>query len=220
VDAEAGVAAATAVGAVVLAAGRSRRMGEANKLVEPVAGVPMVVRVVDRLLASRARPVVVVTGYDSARVERALGDRRVLIAHNPDFDLGMSTSLRRGIEALVGGAGGHRGGGRQDRFGVLVCLGDMPGVETATVDALIAAFLAAPDDVACVPAYRGRRGNPVLWGARFLPEVMAVRGDVGARGLLAEHPEAVLDVPVDDPGVLLDVDTPDALHGMEGKESG
>jgi molybdenum cofactor cytidylyltransferase len=190
----------TRVGAIVLAAGRSLRMGEPNKLLVPVDGAPMVACSVDAALASRAWPVCVVTGYDAARVREALADRPVEFAHNPDFAAGMSSSLRVGIEAL---------GSRVD--GALVCLADMPWVPCAILDALIDAFGAANGRAICVPHFAGRRGNPVLWPAARFPELAALRGDTGARALLAAGPPELREVPVSHEGVHRDADTPDAL---------
>lgn len=188
------------VGAVVLAAGFSRRMGEANKLLAPIDGAPMIARCVDAVLASRARPVVVVTGHEAVRVRAALAGRHLVFAHNPAPEAGLSASLRTGIAAL---------GDELD--GALVCLGDMPWVRPEHIGALIAAFEASGGRSICVPAFAGRRGNPVLWPARHFAEIAALRGDCGARERLAAHADEVCYVPVADAGVTLDVDTPDAL---------
>jgi molybdenum cofactor cytidylyltransferase len=189
------------VGAVVLAAGLSRRMGGPNKLVAEVEGAPMVSRVVDAALATAARPVVVVTGHDAARVRAALAGREVIFVHNPDYAAGLASSLKAGVAAL---------GDKLD--GALVCLGDMPWVRPEHVEALLAAFA---DDTAaiCVPVHERKRGHPVLWPARYFGEIARLEGDVGARALLDEHADRVRLVPVADPGVALDVDTPDALAG-------
>jgi molybdenum cofactor cytidylyltransferase len=187
---------------VVLAAGLSRRMGAANKLLAEVEGAPMIARCVDAVLASPARPVVVVTGHEAARVRRALAGRALSFAHNPEPEAGLSASLRTGIAAL---------GDEVD--GALVCLGDMPWVRPEHIGALIAAFEASGGRTICVPVFEGRRGNPVLWPARHFAEIAALEGDRGARALLDAHADEVCYVPVADAGVTLDVDTPGALAG-------
>ena len=197
------VAGAPRVGAVVLAAGRSRRMGADNKLLADVDGVPLIARVVDAVLASRARPVAVVTGHEAARVRAALAGREIIFAHNPDHAEGMSTSLRVGIAALG-----------EPCDGALVCLGDMPWVTSAHLDALIAAFDPASDRPICVPFYQRKRGNPVLWPRRYFDEIGRLSGDTGARALLDAHADEVRAVRVADEGVTLDVDTPDALAAL------
>src|SRR5690606_24144861 len=109
----------------------------------------------------------------------------------------LSTSLRAGLAALP-----------DTLDGVVVLLGDMPFLAGGTIDRLIAAFDPAAGRAICVPVSGGRRGNPVLWGRRFLAEMQGLTGDAGARGLLARHAGAVFEVPVDDSGVLIDLDTP------------
>jgi len=192
------------VGAVVLAAGLSQRMGGANKLLAELAGAPLVARAVDALLASRARPVVVVTGHEAERVRAALAGRALAFAHNADYAAGLAGSLGAGIAALGGGVDG-----------ALVCLADMPWVQAQHADALIEAFEADPARPICVPVHEGRRGHPVLWPARRFAEIAALRGDLGARALLGTHAAEVRSVPVGDPGVLRDVDTPAELAAAQ-----
>ncbi len=192
------------VAALVLAAGQSRRMGGSNKLLAEIEGRPMVARVVDAVLASPARPVIVVTGHQEAKVRDVLEGREVRFVHNPDYAEGLSTSLKRGVAAL---------GPEVD--GVLVCLGDMPRVAPAHLERLIAAFGPAEGRAICVPTKDGKRGNPVLWGAEFFAEMKEVAGDVGARHLIGEHPEALHEVAMDDEAVLVDVDTPEALIALD-----
>jgi molybdenum cofactor cytidylyltransferase len=175
-------------------------MGGANKLLAPVDGRPMVRRVVDEVLASRARPLVIVTGYEADLVRAAVVGRPVEFAHNPDFGAGMSTSIRVGIEAL---------GDRVD--GALVCLADMPWVAASVLGTLIDAFADARGEAICVPHHQGRRGNPVLWPAGRFADLLTLRGDVGARALLEAGSPGLHAVPVSDDGVLRDVDTPEAL---------
>ena len=90
----------------------------------------------------------------------------------------------------------------------------MPRVKASHVDRLIAAFNPLEGRAICVPTFTGKRGNPVLWGARFFDEMRAVAGDVGARHLIGAHGELVAEVPIDDDGVLVDVDTPEALTAI------
>jgi molybdenum cofactor cytidylyltransferase len=194
--------AAPKVAAIVLAAGRSTRMGR-NKLMADLEGAPLLLRIVDAALASRARPVVVVTGHEAERVRAALGQRGVSIVHNPDYEKGLSTSVRCGLEALPAEADA-----------ALVCLGDMPRVGAPLLDRLIQAFNPVEGRAVCVPTWRGKRGNPVLWGRQFFSEMAALTGDVGAKHLMAEHPELVVEVPAEDDGVLADVDTPEALAAL------
>jgi len=204
--APAAVPRAPRVAAIVLAAGQSRRMGPLNKLLAEIGGKPMVAQVVDAVLGSHARPVVVVTGHEGNRVREALAGRDVVFAENPDYAGGLSTSLRQGLRSLPAGIDG-----------ALICLGDMPQVAPEQIDRLIAAFDPVEGRAICVPTFRGKRGNPVLFARRFFEEMEAVSGDVGARHLIGEVPDLVCEVEMEHHGVLLDVDTPAALSGLAGE---
>ncbi|HLH93595.1 MAG TPA: molybdopterin-binding/glycosyltransferase family 2 protein [Xanthobacteraceae bacterium] len=197
---------AKSIAAVVLAAGRSTRMGGANKLIEKIGGKPLVRIVAEQALASRARPVIVVTGHQRDAVEATLVGLPVQFTHNPDFAQGLGTSVRAGIAAVPPAADG-----------AVICLGDMPQVDAALIDRLIAAFAPDRGALAVVPTIEGRRGNPVLWSRRFFPELMAIEGDVGARNLIGRYGEAVIEVPVADKGALTDIDTQEALAGVRAE---
>jgi len=195
-----------AIAGVVLAAGKSSRMGGPNKLLAQIGGKPLVRIVVDAVLASRARPVVVVTGHQRDKVEAALAGLSVKFVHNPHFADGLGTSLKAGIAALP-----------PEADGAIVCLGDMPQVDAALIDRLIGAF--DPDHGALVvlPTIDGKRGNPVVWSRRFFPDLMAVEGDVGARYLIGRYTEAVAEVPLTGTAALTDVDTPEALEAVRAE---
>ena len=196
------------VAALVLAAGQSRRMGQANKLLAPVEGRPMVAHAVDTMLASRAAPVIVVTGHQADAVRAALAGRPVIWAHNPDYALGLSSSLAAGLAALP-----------EDVEGVVIGLGDMPRITAGQIDRLIAAFNPLEGRAICVPTVQGKRGNPVLFATRFVPEMREIGGDVGARHLIGEHAEEVVEIELDDDGALLDIDTPEALAALIGTDA-
>jgi molybdenum cofactor cytidylyltransferase len=191
------------VAGVVLAAGRSTRMGGPNKLLAALGGRPLIRIAVEEALASRAKPVVVVTGHQRAEIEAALSDLPVRFVHNPDFADGLSTSLKAGIAALP-----------DDVDGAMVCLGDMPQVGAALIDRLIAAFDPDKGALIVVPATDGKRGNPVLWARRFFSDLATIEGDVGARHLLTGFRDAVVEVPLTDGAALMDVDTPEALSAL------
>jgi molybdenum cofactor cytidylyltransferase len=192
--------------ALVLAAGRSTRMGGPNKLLAEIAHRPLVRIAAEEALASRARPVIVVTGHQRDRVEQALAGLPVHLVHNPDFADGLGGSLRAGIAAVPA-----------DADGAVVCLGDMPQVDAALIDQLIAAFDPDRGALVVVPTFEGKRGNPVLWSRRFFPDLMAIEGDVGARHLIGRYGEAVVEVAVEGKAALVDVDTPEALIGVKAE---
>jgi molybdenum cofactor cytidylyltransferase len=194
------------IAAVVLAAGRSTRMGGPNKLLAEIARRPLVRIVAEEALASRADPVIVVAGHQRAEVEKALAGLRVRIVHNPDFAEGLGTSLRAGIAAVPA-----------DSDAAIVCLGDMPRVDAALLNRLIAAFDPDRGALVVVPTFEGKRGNPVLWSRRFFPDLMAIEGDMGARRLIGRYSEAVAEVTVEGKAALIDVDTPEALSGVKAE---
>jgi molybdenum cofactor cytidylyltransferase len=194
------------VAAVVLAAGRSSRMGGPNKLLAEIGSRPLVRIVVDAALASRARPVIVVTGHQRERVEAALAGLPIKFVRNPHYADGLGTSLKAGIAALPAEADG-----------VIVCLGDMPQVDAGLIDRLIGAFDPAHGALVVVPTIDGQRGNPVVWSRRFFADLTAVKGDVGARNLIGRYPEAVAELPLTGTAALTDVDTPEALEAVRAE---
>jgi len=193
------------IAALVLAAGQSRRMGARNKLLEEIDGVAMVRRVVDQVTASSAAPCIVVLGHESDQVRAALSGTGVDFTVNADFAAGLSTSLAAGIAALP-----------EECEGAIVVLGDMPRIDPEVIDRLIAAFDPVEGRAIVVPTRRGKRGNPVLFAKRFFDEMADVSGDVGARHLIGQYEELVVEIECEDDGVLLDVDTPEALAGIRG----
>jgi molybdenum cofactor cytidylyltransferase len=195
--------------AIVLAAGRSTRMGGLNKLLAEINGRPLVRIAAEEVLASQARPVIVVTGHQRERVEAAVSGLDVVLVHNLDFAGGLSTSLKAGIAAVPA-----------DADGVIVCLGDMPQVDAKLIDRLLSAFDPEKGALVVVPTIDGKRGNPVVWSRRFFPELAALEGDTGARHLIASYPEAVTEVPLTGNAVLVDVDTPDALVAVRAEIEG
>lgn len=203
---EAEVAEGHRVAAIVLAAGRSTRMGGPNKLLAEIRGTPIVRIAAEQALASRAAPVIVVTGHQREQVEGALKGLSVALAHNPDFADGLSTSLKAGLAALP-----------DDVDGAIVILADMPQVDAALIDKLLAAFDPERGSLAVVPTIEGKRGNPVVWSRRFFPSLMTLEGDVGARHLIGENVDAVTEVPVDGQAALVDVDTPDVLIAVKAE---
>jgi molybdenum cofactor cytidylyltransferase len=188
------------IAALVLAGGRSTRYGARNKLLERLDGVPLVVRTARTALASRAAPVIVVTGHEADAVAAALAGLDVRIIHNPDFADGLSTSLKAGLAAVP-----------PDADGALVTLGDMPRVEARHLDRLIAAFSPKEGRGIVVPVHLGKRGNPVLFARTYFQELLAIEGDTGARHIIAASASEVAEVDLATDAIFLDIDTPEAL---------
>ncbi len=185
------------IAAIVLAAGRSTRMGSQNKLTADIGGVPMVRRAAEAALGSRARPVIVVVGHQADAVRAALVGLEVACVDNPAFATGLASSLKTGIRALPA-----------DCAGALILLGDMPELAPEHLDRLMAAF--TPGNIV-VPTNADQRGNPVLWPAEYFGDMLQLEGDAGARRLLTVHADRVREVDLGTDAIFADVDTPDAL---------
>ena len=168
-------------------------------------GKPLLRWTVEAALKSEASPVIVVTGHESARIEAALSGLDVRFVRNPDYAGGLSTSLKAGVRAAPNVCDG-----------VLVLLGDMPEVESALIDRMIAAFSPADGRAICIAQHDNRRGNPVLWSRQFFSEIERLGGDTGAKRLVAAHEDAVCEIEAG-PSVLRDIDTPEALAALRGQ---
>lgn len=191
------------IGAILLAAGESRRFGDENKLLATLEGEPLVRRAARTLVAADLAGVGVVVGHESERVRGALDDLDVTIRHNPEYADGQSSSVRVGAEAAAS----------LDWDAAIFALGDMPWVDPATIDRLCAAYRSNSGSI-LAPSFDGRRGNPVLFDAAHFDALAGVSGDRGGRDLIENHDGATL-IPVDDPGVLRDVDERADLRALE-----
>ncbi len=176
-------------------------MAPHNKLlIADRSGKPMIARVVDNVLSSGARPVLVVTGHMAEQVEHALGGRPVRLVHAPDYAEGLSASLKTGIAAVP-----------PECAAVVVCLGDMPLVTGRMIDRLMSMYDPDEGRLIVLPTFRGKQGNPMLWDRRFFPEILGISGDSGARFLVGKHSEVVCEVEMADDAVLRDFDTTESL---------
>jgi molybdenum cofactor cytidylyltransferase len=197
---------------IVLAAGCSARMGpERNKLVEPVAGRPLVAWPVDALLEAGIDPVVVVVGFEADRIRTALGGRPCRFVEHAGWREGMGSSLARAMDDLLTRS--------PLPDAVLVCVGDLPGLRAADVARVVEAARrdtrdggALDPDRIVVPVFEGRRGHPVCFGARHFAALAQSTGDEGARSLLEQNADRVLRIEIANEAILRDVDTPTDLE--------
>ena len=198
------------VDAILLAAGQSKRMGLRNKLLEPIGGEPLVRRVAAAVGAAGIRRLIVVTGHEADLVRDALSGLECHFADNPDYPTGMGSSVAAGARAVFDSA--------EPPDAAIICLGDMPDITPAVLDALIINYDPAAGRTIVAAANAGKRGNPVLWDRRFAEDLASLGGDAGARDILLEHAEHVVTVEMEDDAVLHDLDTPAALDAYrEGK---
>ncbi|MBW2058117.1 MAG: nucleotidyltransferase family protein [Deltaproteobacteria bacterium] len=183
------------ISAIVLAAGRSTRMGT-NKLLLELEGETLVERIVDVLLRCRLDRITVVTGFESERIRERLKRREVDLAHNPRFHEGMATSIRVGLRQIG-----------PDTGAVLIALADHPLLTPELVDRLIEAYRRSDKGIVC-PRFRGKRGHPVIFDlARYREALVRLEGDIGGREVVEAHRDDLLEFDVDSPAVIRDIDS-------------
>lgn len=189
--------------AVILAAGQSKRMGEA-KLLLPWGETTILGQTIENVLASSANDVLLVTGGYRERVAAVAQAYGVPTVHNPDFAEGeMLSSLKVAVNQCV-----SSGDEVQLPLGVLVVLGDLPFLPTAILDTVMAAFRAGLGEIVA-PAFKGRRGHPVLIGRHLFDALLTLPSDGAPRDLIRQHPDKLHQVEVDSDVILRDVDTPE-----------
>lgn len=187
---------------ILLAAGSSTRMGRPKQLVR-IGGDLLLSRVLKVAIASDLERVVLVLGHRARTIQAALGDEqahpKVRIVINDRHREGMSTSLQAGLAAV-----------RECCPAIMVLLADQPFVDTAVVNRLLRSFHHSGKGI-CVPVHGGRRGLPVCFRHPFYDAIMQISGDRGARDIIRDHPEQVLQVNIDNPDCFYDIDTKDDL---------
>ncbi len=186
------------ISAIVLAAGTSSRMGSPKPLLT-LGGRPLLERVLETVRDTQVDDIVVVLGHEADRVRDSVSFDGARAVVNPAYTDGMSTSLRAGVRAADP---------RSD--GLLIVLGDQPFVESATINRLIERRNGSHAKI-LIPTYEGARGNPVLLDRSLSEDVQSIRGDQGCRAIFGHHADGILEVPVDDPGILVDLDTPEQI---------
>jgi molybdenum cofactor cytidylyltransferase len=194
------------IAGLVLAAGRSSRMGS-NKLLIQIDGQSLIERSVEHVAVSGAAPIVVVVGHDAQVLRTQLHGRQVQFVENPHFAEGLSTSLRAGIAALP-----------PDIDGALVALGDMPDISPRLIGRMIAAFDPNEGREIVVPVRQGKRGNPVLWGRRYFSELAGITGDTGAKHLIGQCDDRLVEIEAESDGLFIDLDTPEALAAYQAAQ--
>jgi CTP:molybdopterin cytidylyltransferase MocA len=174
--------------AIILAAGESRRMGAPKQLL-PFAGTTMLEYVINVFTTPAVDEILVVLGHRAVDIAGHLGGARRV--DNPNYQAGMFTSVQAGLRALPAGT-------------KLVLLGlcDQPRLKRATVDKLVAKF----SGKILVPTFKGRQGHPLLFEARYVREILALDETLTLKHFLANHPDEIARLPVDDEGVLVDID--------------
>ena len=192
--------------AIILAAGLSRRMGEQNKLLLPIHGVPMIRHMVDVYSTVTQAPILVVTGHQADAVEAALEGCDVTTVHNPDFESGQQTSVVCGLKAATGAGP------------ILIGLGDQPALTSQDLEALLSAHHAADPARISIPLYEDRRGNPIVIPAALRGRLLEDKRSPGCKTFTRAHPEHVQFHPMPSPGFYTDIDTPEAYEALNADE--
>ncbi len=181
------------VSAIILGAGLSRRMGEENKLFLPIGGKPMIEWVIQHVGSAGVDEIILVGSELSLDRLKKFENTRTKVVDNPDYQSGMTSSIQAGVEMAAGD-------------GYMICLGDQPNIKTPTYDVLLDAFSSNPAAIV-LPFYQGEKGNPVILPKVFHADILAHEEPEGCKGIVMANKELVIQVDVDDPGVLQDIDT-------------
>jgi molybdenum cofactor cytidylyltransferase len=191
------------VGAVILAAGQSKRMGQ-PKLILPWGRQTVIQHVVNQLAAAGVEEIVVVTGGAREAVESALTGCAVCLAHNPDYTRSeMLTSLQTGIRALP-----------PSMQAMLVVLGDQPTIESTVVTQVVSHYLESGGSL-IIPSYQMRRGHPWLVERELWPDLLNMGPEQTMRDFLRLHESQIVYIQVDSPGILKDMDTPEDYQRLK-----
>jgi molybdenum cofactor cytidylyltransferase len=189
------------VAAVVLAAGMSRRMGTPKQLLR-IGGKTILERTLKNVRASNVDELILVLGHAADEVQKTIATPGLKIVINPDYQEGMGTSLRSGLAEVSA-----------DAKAAIIVLADQPWISSETLNRLIECHQERKPQI-IIPTYKGFRGNPVLLDRSVFTEVQALNGDVGCRAIFGDHTEGILKFPVDDPGILKDIDSRDDFQNL------
>lgn len=182
--------------AIILAAGKSVRTSPTNKLLLPFQSKDIIKTVVDEIMSINFKDILVVTGFEEARIRTALQGNPVQFVHNSDFNEGMGTSIRTGVL--------HSS---QDADGYIIVLGDMPWIDRGILKSMIQSFYKNPVSAIVVPVYKRRRGNPVIFSRKYRDKLSKLGGDSGARSVIQGFEDQVIEVPAKKERLLMDIDT-------------
>ena len=189
--------------AVLLAAGRSERMGRNNKLLLDVNGIPLVRKSAINILNSNVTSMTVVTGFDENKIVNALSGLNVNFVKNINFREGLSSSLKAGLANIT-----------PTPSAVIICLADMPKIQPEHINQLIENFDPLKGWEICIPTNNGKRGNPVLIGSRFFPHIFETSGDFGAKTVMKHHPDKIVEVEIRTSDIHFDIDTQDEYENF------
>jgi len=194
-------------GAVILAAGRSSRMGEAKQLLR-LGEHTVLGQVLENVRGSGVKDIVLVLGHEAEKIRERISTENLNVVINESYQQGMGTSLRAGLAALP-----------PEVDAALIILADQPFIRPKTLGLLMDQYKRSSAQIV-IPTYKGFRGNPVLLDRSVFSEVMALTGDIGCRAIFGNHLEGIVKQPVEDIGILLDLDDKEDFELMRDFRTG
>ena len=196
--------------AILLAAGTSSRFGGSHKLMQPLDGRPLIQHSLTPIIASTFHQTIIVTGHLADQLTPLTQHEAAEIIFNENYQHGMGTSLATGIGAL-----------NDDIDAAFIFLADMPDITAEIIERLTAAFTANPTATICTPTHNGQRGHPVIFARQHFAALSALTGDNGAKAIIRDNTGTLLELPVNTPAILRDIDTPHdlAVHADTGTNS-
>jgi molybdenum cofactor cytidylyltransferase len=194
------------VGAIILAAGRSTRMGEAKPLLR-LGESTVLGQTLENVRGAGVDEIVLVLGFSAETIRQQLPISAIeglKVVVNQAYRQGMASSLRAGLSAA---------GPQIDA--TLIVLADQPFIRPETLDRIVDRYRRSGAQIV-IPSYKGFRGNPVLLDRSVFAEVMALDGDIGCRAIFGSHLEGIVKAEVEDVGILLDIDTKGDYVRLQG----
>ena len=181
------------ISAILLAAGQSKRMNGENKLAKKIKGIPLLKYALNNILKSSVNEIIIVLGYQSEIIEKLIDKNdKIKFVFNADFETGMASSIKKGVENLSK---------KTDAF--FISLGDMPSINYNTYDQLIKY---KKNQKIIVPIFKGQKGNPLLFPKSFEKIMLSIQGDHGAKKILENNKKQILNIEINDPGIIKDID--------------
>ena len=189
------------ISAILLAAGQSKRMNGENKLAKKIKGIPLIKCALNNILKSSVNEIIIVLGYQSEIIEKLIDKNdKIKFVFNPNFETGMASSIKKGVENLS-----------KETNAFFISLGDMPSINYDTYDQLIEC---KKNQKIIVPMFKGQKGNPVLFPKSFEKIMLSIQGDYGAKKILENNKKQVLNIEINDPGIIKDIDVLDDFNSL------
>jgi len=182
--------------ALLLAAGESKRMGRSKQLL-PYGDKTILETVIDHITHSSVDETLIVLGANREKIERIIKDLPVKSVYNPRYKEGMLSSVQKGFVSLP-----------KETEAVLVFLGDQPMVPSSAITQIVHAYRSTEKGIV-LPVFDKRRGHPILIDNKYSQKVAALDPEIGLRALIHNHPEDILEVELDTPAIIKDIDTPE-----------